>query len=50
MTDSGCILCEPAPHENCETYSVVTVSDPVSQKETNIEVCIDHFDTIQNQL
>lgn len=48
MTD--CVLCEPAPHPNCEVYAVVTIEDPMLKESSGFEVCLDHYETIREHI
>lgn len=43
----SCQLCEPAPHENCEVYTMVTIEDPAMQTEAHFDVCLEHYEAIQ---
>lgn len=45
----ACLLCEPAPHPNCEVYAAVRVRDPWTQDEpVEIPVCLAHYEVIQS--
>lgn len=46
---SECVLCEPAPHPNCETYTQIVVEDPETRKDATIDVCLEHFEVIYEQ-
>jgi hypothetical protein len=53
--EEECLLCSPAPHRNCESYTVVSVIDhskvPLgedpSDHQVNIPVCLEHYQAIE---
>lgn len=45
-----CVLCEAAPHEPCETYTVVSVKDPSTGKDGAVDVCLEHYEVIDRAL
>lgn len=45
-----CVLCEAAPHEPCETYTVVSIEDPSTGRGGAVDVCLEHFEVIQDAL
>lgn len=46
MTD-GCLMCDPAPHENCEVYTQLTILDPSTGKEKYVNVCLEHYEAVK---
>ena len=45
-----CELCEPAPHPNCEVYTQMIVIDPATGDRTAIDVCLEHYETLERCL
>ena len=48
--EDGCLLCEAAPHERCESYTQVVVEDPMDGSDASIWVCLEHYEVIEDAL
>lgn len=53
--ESECLLCEPAPHPNCEMHTVIQMLDPSTvplgedyeKHLVQVPVCMAHFEAFQ---
>ncbi|QIO25471.1 hypothetical protein [Haloarcula sp. JP-L23] len=53
--EDECLLCEPAPHPNCEMHTVVQMLDPMgiplgesdADHLVSIPVCLGHYEAFQ---
>jgi len=53
--DDECLLCEPAPHPNCEKYTVLLMNDPskvplgegYEENMVEIPVCLGHYQAFE---
>lgn len=39
-----CVLCEPAPHPNCEVWGTLQVEDIWGEFSGEIPVCLEHYE------
>lgn len=54
--DDECLMCVPAPHRNCEAYTVLEMVDPsqvpVSDSDethlVSIPVCMEHYEAFKS--
>ena len=47
-TPEGCFMCGPAPHPNCEVYTVVSISDPSRDGEVAVRLCLEHYEVVED--
>lgn len=47
MSDDRCDLCEPAPHTNCEAYTMLVVEDPKDGSDATVDVCLEHYEALE---
>lgn len=53
--DDECLLCAPAPHKNCEKYTVLLMNDPskvplgedYGENLVEIPVCLEHYQAFE---
>lgn len=53
--EDECLLCSPAPHRNCEVYTVVQMVDPSKvplgdshgEHLVDVPVCLEHYQTFE---
>lgn len=45
-----CVLCEPAPHENCEVWGSIQVEDVWGEYEGEVPVCLEHYEAVADYL
>lgn len=53
--DEECLLCAPAPHENCEMYTVIQLVDPADvplgeehgDHLVSVPVCLAHHEAVK---
>lgn len=53
MSEDGadrCQMCEPAPHANCDKYTSVWVEDSMTGSGAEVQVCMEHYEAIEEVL